>query len=303
MRPLLIMVCAILIAGGILATIGTLNVDEHEDVSSDTVSAAYSAFVSYDADTVTLRLTPSASTATVHIWTVTVTGVPVTRTTYDAAPVDFELGYSTEPATITHAASDGSSSSTASSEVSIDGAETVVLQWSEGTVSLNLNWQTYSGYRYRENAMPDLSSMLEAHDAALDGVVSYLTAFCAGMTDDEKTKAVLNFVQDSISYETDEQSRGAEEWYKYPYETLFDGTGDCEDTSILFVTIARSLGLDAVLVSMDGHMAAAVTMTECTGTSYEFDGKTYWYCETSVDTTDLAIGEDVLGRAFVAIIS
>lgn len=304
MRPLFVATIAILLVAGIAIAIGTQSGEDDQTVEDDpVVTAAFSSAVTYDADGVTVRLTPTASAATSHVWTVVSGGVSQTEMTYDDSAVEFSLDYSSEPATVEHTASDGSDTEAASSEVVIDGLLPVSLDWVGGTFTATLDWQTYSTFRWRQNPMPDISAMLQSTDAALDAVTAYLAAYCAGMTDDEKARTILDFVQDAISYETDEQSRGSDEWYKYPYETLFDGTGDCEDTSVLFVTIARALGLDAVLVSMDGHMAAAVTMTECTGTSYELDGKTYWYCETSVDSTDLAVGVDVLGRTFVELIS
>ena len=59
-------------------------------------------------------------------------------------------------------------------------------------------------------------------------------------------------------YEYDEVSRGAREYWKYPAETFWDGEGDCEDSSILYVTLMKAMGYDTALIVYVDHAMASI---------------------------------------------
>ncbi len=125
----------------------------------------------------------------------------------------------------------------------------------------------------------------------------YLGLLCSKLEETEvesdwsgKIDFALSFVQ-SLEY-TDDELTGFDEYPRFPVETLVDDGGDCEDTSILFVSILRELGYGAVLLRFDeaGHMAAGVRVSEeVVGkwgkeyplTYYESEGRYYAYCETT----------------------
>lgn len=91
----------------------------------------------------------------------------------------------------------------------------------------------------------------------------------------EKINMVVDFVQ-SLQYQTE-----TGEYPKYPIETLQDGGGDCEDTSILLAAILDKMGIDCVLLSPPGHMAVGLAITGLTGKNYLWAGKKYFYVETT----------------------
>lgn len=91
----------------------------------------------------------------------------------------------------------------------------------------------------------------------------------------EKINMVIDFVQ-SMRYQAEEG-----EYPKYPIETLHDGGGDCEDTSILLAAILDRMGIDCVLLSPPGHMAVGLSITGLTGRHYLYAGKKYFYVETT----------------------
>ncbi|MDW5563248.1 MAG: hypothetical protein SA339_08480 [Methanomassiliicoccus sp.] len=105
------------------------------------------------------------------------------------------------------------------------------------------------------------------YDEAVNETAAQLSAMAASKGYDEYTTAcfVLSFVQ-NIRYDSDLNTTGEEEYPRYPVETLVDGVGDCEDTSILFASLIQTsyFGLDAVLVSLStpnsdvGHMAVGL---------------------------------------------
>jgi transglutaminase-like putative cysteine protease len=96
----------------------------------------------------------------------------------------------------------------------------------------------------------------------------------------KKASMVLKFVQ-HIEYEFDNVTRGQNEFWRYPLETLFDQHGDCEDSSILFAALMEAMGYDAVLLLLPGHCAVGLDCPMASGSYYEYDGKQYYYCETT----------------------
>ncbi|PKL64683.1 MAG: hypothetical protein CVV32_06260 [Methanomicrobiales archaeon HGW-Methanomicrobiales-3] len=100
---------------------------------------------------------------------------------------------------------------------------------------------------------------------------------------DSKTEAAYNliaFVQ-SLPYSKDYVSTGYNDYPRYPIETLVDGKGDCEDTAILTAALLKEMNYDVVLISPPKHMAVGITCTDCSGTSYSYNKKKYYYLETT----------------------
>ncbi len=95
------------------------------------------------------------------------------------------------------------------------------------------------------------------------------------LTEWEKINMVIDFVQ-SLQYQTE-----TGEYPKYPIETLHDGGGDCEDTSILLAAVLDKMGIDCVLLSPPGHMSVGLSITGLTGQHYLWAGKKYFYVETT----------------------
>lgn len=100
---------------------------------------------------------------------------------------------------------------------------------------------------------------------------------------------VISFVQ-SFEYVTDIAGSGSEEYPKYPIETLYDGNGDCEDTSFLLADILKELGYDVALIVFDDHMGVGIsTDLVSSGSYFDYNGTKYFYIETT--GTGWKIGE------------
>ncbi len=95
----------------------------------------------------------------------------------------------------------------------------------------------------------------------------------------ERIDFVLSFVQ-SLPYTLDDVTTGYDEFRRYAIETLIDGGGDCEDTTILVAAILRGLGEKTALIFTPGHIALGVS-GNFTGTSATYNGTKYYYCETT----------------------
>ncbi len=91
---------------------------------------------------------------------------------------------------------------------------------------------------------------------------------------------VLAFVQ-SIPYATDMNSTGYQNYPRFPVETLIDNVGDCKSHSILFATLTLMMGFDAVFINPPDHLAVGVLGDNLGGTSWTYNGQSYYYCETT----------------------
>lgn len=101
------------------------------------------------------------------------------------------------------------------------------------------------------------------------------------MSDFEVVKNVVCFVQ-SLQYVTDKKSTGLDDYVRFPVETIVDGIGDCEDFAILVASILHEMNYSVVLLQLPGHLAVAVASEDfVTGTYYKYNGKKYYYLETT----------------------
>ena len=120
-------------------------------------------------------------------------------------------------------------------------------------------------------------------------------AVSEGFTDLETANFILSFVQ-TIDYKPENYSnyQGIQDYPKYPVEMLWDGQGDCEDSSALYASLMEALGYDVVLLlflgDVIGHAAIGISVSGATGKSYEYGGVDYYYAETT--DTGPSIGLD-----------
>ncbi len=96
----------------------------------------------------------------------------------------------------------------------------------------------------------------------------------------DKANFVLAFVQ-SITYNSDLNTTGYEEYPRFPIEILVDQTGDCDCKAVLFATLALSLGYGAVFINPTDHLAVGILGNNLQGTYWTYDNKTYYYAETT----------------------
>lgn len=107
-----------------------------------------------------------------------------------------------------------------------------------------------------------------------------------GLTAYHQVCAVMAF-QQALSYVNDLESKGREEYVRYPLETLVDKKGDCDCHAICSAAILYSMGYDVVLLKMayaegDGHLAIAVEGADgLQGNFFRHDGRKYYYCEVT----------------------
>ena len=84
---------------------------------------------------------------------------------------------------------------------------------------------------------------------------------------EERAHKITKFVQKNIKYVSD-TSLGVTEYWQLPIETFYRGVGDCEDMSILIVTLLRLAGCPA-------HRIKVVAGLVKTGKNAETGGHAY----------------------------
>ncbi|MBN2489106.1 MAG: hypothetical protein JXA98_08765 [Methanosarcinaceae archaeon] len=135
--------------------------------------------------------------------------------------------------------------------------------------SRNRDYQQFVNDPYDDELISTITTQLEdlAHEAGygIDDIPYIATAF----------------VQ-SLPYVSDSVSSGYDEYPRFPFETLFDGGGDCEDSSILLASLLYDMGYGVSLILLPDHMAVGVKGDEnMPGSYYEYEGTRYYYLETT----------------------
>ncbi len=94
--------------------------------------------------------------------------------------------------------------------------------------------------------------------------------------------AAINITKQLI-YENDSTALN----FKYPLETLVEGSGDCEDLATFLVSLLKAGGIDAILIIFDNHVGVGINVERTDGYYFKYKGKKYYYYETTNPDFDL----------------
>ena len=148
------------------------------------------------------------------------------------------------------------------------------------TVLMTIDIETYNSYDGKERY--DIPQLVEKGRTTIGNLTrEFQNVFKRHRewSKQDRIDFVLSFVQ-SLPYTLDTVSTGYDEFRRYAIETLIDGGGDCEDTTILVAAILRGLGEKTVLIFTPGHIAIGVS-GNFSGASVTYNGTEYYYCETT----------------------
>jgi hypothetical protein len=88
---------------------------------------------------------------------------------------------------------------------------------------------------------------------------------------------------DPVTHQT---TTGANDFWKYPVETLAEGNGDCIDDAILAGALLKEMNYDVAIVLLPpaggtsvGHAVVGIACDDCNGYYYPVDGKKYYYLD------------------------
>lgn len=121
-------------------------------------------------------------------------------------------------------------------------------------------------------------------------MVQQLNAAAAseGLDEVEKVNFVIAFVQ-SLPSTVEDVTAPWDGYPRYPIETLFNGGGDCEDTSILAAALLHRMGYDVALIFLhnEQHLAVGVSIEGAHGSFYSYQNRRFYYAETTGDGWEL----------------
>lgn len=123
-----------------------------------------------------------------------------------------------------------------------------------------LNWKNSTITRSSTTSEKHILEFVTYNDPVVTAIAAKFNTMCTGMTDAQRANVMLSYTQ-AIPYQYDSDFCGIDEYWKYPVETVFDGAGDCEDTSILFCAIAKAMGFDAAISTLYVSDASAGFLT------------------------------------------
>jgi hypothetical protein len=177
---------------------------------------------------------------------------------------------------------------------------TMIYNWSflgrNHQVILNIPLEKYNWYLQREvNRTPQhistskMALFITDKDEIIQGLSTKLLDISNQYNYNKSNTVnfILSFIQECIEYEEDIDSKGLEEYWKYPIETLIERNGDCEDSSILFQSIIKNTGYEVIMLfyiidDNIGHLASGVYIGEnISGHSVKHNDKIFYYCETT----------------------
>ena len=149
--------------------------------------------------------------------------------------------------------------------------------------------------------MSDIPDCPQGVVDGIDDALGRTGMTAADLTEHQLCVVISAFVRTGILYAYDDDLYGCMDYAASPTETVYLGRGDCEDVSILFVSIARAYGIDAVLIGFGDHCTAGIRVSGWEGRN-TVDGYTvvectssYWYVD-EIFSPDCGEGR-VLGQS------
>lgn len=135
-----------------------------------------------------------------------------------------------------------------------------------------------------------------------ESIVSQLKPILDNKSELEQVEILLTFIQQAFPYQTDEEQFGREKYFfvedifSYPYS-------DCEDRSVLFTCLVKSLvGLKTLGVKSPGHMFTAVELEDTHGDYVDYNGGKYTVCDPTYMGASVGFGMPDAMKADISLI-
>lgn len=120
-----------------------------------------------------------------------------------------------------------------------------------------------------------LYTFVTPEDPAVEALAQRIESITQFGGDRMRAEVALSVVHENVSYATDQEMHGINDYWQYPAETLISGEGDCEDQALLLASILEAMGIDTVLVLEPGHATVGVYTGSTDGNTVEYHGRQY----------------------------
>lgn len=153
-------------------------------------------------------------------------------------------------------------------------------KWSFKIKISERRYNKYINISHEVNESEDILKFVTAEDVQVREFAQWFNDTYSDQED--KANCILSFVQECVP----SIAEGRDDYFKYPIETIIEG-GDCEDKSILFLSILKAEGYDVAFASYPQHWMGGVALkgdlkrvkNPHSGIPIE-GGGTYYLCET-----------------------
>jgi hypothetical protein len=104
----------------------------------------------------------------------------------------------------------------------------------------------------QERVPIDVKTMLTSNDALVQQLAKNYNL--KGATHDETVQNIQKYVVQNLKYIGDDLSNCTMEYWQFPFETIADRTGDCEDGALLIAALAINMGVPSFRVRVVAGM-------------------------------------------------
>lgn len=108
------------------------------------------------------------------------------------------------------------------------------------------------GVVLKERVQIDVKTMVCSNDAFLQKIITNHSL--KGSSHDETISNIQKWVVKNVSYLGDDINNYTMEYWQFPFETLADKTGDCEDGSLLIASLALNCGVPSFRLRINAGM-------------------------------------------------
>lgn len=141
-------------------------------------------------------------------------------------------------------------------------AKTWNKQWTRSPVVYNAR----SSIDKKKRIEVDVRNFIWNKSSVLETIVNSITSPNDALQ--VKVWKIMRWVQNNITYIGDEKSSGSKEFWQFPAETIALRTGDCEDMSILMVSLIRVAGCPAYRIKVAAGLVKTGKNAETGGHAY-----------------------------------
>jgi hypothetical protein len=155
-----------------------------------------------------------------------------------------------------------------------------MLSFRDSVIQIKLNKNYIDFYKTYPHCELNIYFGTPLSCTAFKSLDKYLKPMFLGMGEPRIVSILLDFVQHSIAYGTDDEQFGKER-YLFAEESFFYPFSDCEDRSILMARLVeRYTNLKSIGLDYPGHVSLAVEQPETTkGTFIRYNNKKFVICD------------------------
>ena len=135
---------------------------------------------------------------------------------------------------------------------SVSKTDAVTWEYSSEEFDVDLP-SSYIQFPIPRVGLPMRANTFIVEDCAAQSIADFVESRYQGDDDSIKAYLVCRVVHSNLTYIDD-----CIDYWKYPWETVRDGGGDCEDFAILICSVLKCMGVESVMLMEPGHATIGI---------------------------------------------